>query len=113
MITAVSRSLTLMRRLRSPLPAPAAAGLPAALAILNFHVSAPLPEDAPLIWRRVCSTTGGTSDSDRGVSRGAPSRRRRRRHARNRSRAAHGHPERTAARYVRTAAGHDAATRRL
>jgi len=47
MITAVSRSLTLMRRLRSPLLA--AAGLSAALAILNVHVAAPPPDSPPLI----------------------------------------------------------------
>ena len=47
-----------MRRLRSPLLA--AAGLLAALAILNVHVSAPPPDDAPLIRVRWAASVDET-----------------------------------------------------
>ncbi len=58
MITAVSRWLTLIRRFRFPLLA--AAGLLAALAILNLRVAAPLPGEAPLIRVRWAASVDET-----------------------------------------------------
>ena len=58
MITAVSRSWTLIRRFRLPLLA--GAGLLAALAILNLRVAAPLPGEAPLIRVRWTASVDDT-----------------------------------------------------